>query len=93
MQRHVIGFGKALRPGAMLGIIVAAIVAMVGLVQLDQRLMVIGLLAGPIILIANAVVVAVSRWHVSNTQPGALYVDAERLVELEWSTIRRRVRK
>jgi len=78
-----------MRPGAMLGIIVAAVVAIVGLVQLDERLMMIGLAAGPFIVLTNAVIVAIARWHYANTRPGVGYVSAEDMIRLERVSLRR----
>ena len=83
MQARIQLIGIYLRPGALLGLIVAMIVGTVGLVQLDQRLMIIALLAGPTILMVNAVFVAVRRWHAKNTSPGATYVSAEEMVPLQ----------
>lgn len=83
MGAYASAFGTALRPGAMVGLVVAGVVAVVGLLQLDERLMLIGLLAGPIIVVLNAVIVAVRHWHSSNTRPGASYVHAEEMIKLE----------
>lgn len=83
MGAYASAFGTALRPGAMVGLVVAAIVAVVGLLQFDERLMLIGLLAGPVIVALNAVIVAVRHWHSSNTRPGASYVHAEEMIKLE----------
>ncbi len=76
----------------MVGLIVAAVVSVVGLVRFDQTLMIIALLSWPAILMLNAVVVAVMRWHSSNTQPGAAYVSAEEMIRLERLATGRRVR-
>lgn len=76
----------------MLGLVVTAIVGLVGLVQLDQRLMVIGLSAGLLIVLVNAVVAAVSRWHEKNTRPEATYVSAEDMIRLQRLRSTRRTR-
>lgn len=76
----------------MLGLVVSVVVSGVGLVQLDQRLMLIGLLAGPLILLLNAILVGVSRWHWKNTQPEATYVEAEDMVRLQRLQASRRAR-
>ncbi len=89
MGAYASAFGTALRPGAMVGLVVAAVVAVVGLLQFDERLMLIGLLSGPIIVVLNAVLVAVRHWHSSNTRPGAAYVHAEQMIELEQVSLKR----
>ena len=75
--------GAELRPGAMLGLSVSAIVGIAGLLQLDQRLMIIGIFAWPVIFVLNGVVVALGRWHRRHTRPGATYVNAEEVVRLQ----------
>ena len=72
----------SLRPGAVLGLAVASVVGIVGLVQWDLQLMLIGLLAGAALVVINLVVVAVRHWHARNTAPGATYVAAEDVVRL-----------
>ncbi len=67
----------------MLGLVVTVVVGLVGLVQFDQRLMLIGLIAGPTILLLNAVLAALRRWHNANTRPEATYVSAEEMVRLQ----------
>ena len=83
MQARLQRFGTELRPGAMLGLIVAAIVGLTGLVQFDQRLMLIGLVALPLILALNAVIVGVRQSHLQNTRPGAAYLSAEEMIRLQ----------
>lgn len=73
---------SALRPGAVLGMAVASVVGIVGLVQWDLQLMLIGLVAGVAIVVTNLIVIAVRHWHAGNTAPGATYVDAEDMVRL-----------
>ena len=73
----------ALRPGAMLGLVVTSMVGLVGLVQWDQSLMLIGLIAGPLLFALNAVLVGISNWHRRNTEPEATYVSAEDMVRLQ----------
>lgn len=63
--------------------IVAAIVGLTGLVQLDQRLMLIGLIALPLIVALNAVIVGVRQSHLQNTQPGATYLSAEEMIRIQ----------
>ncbi len=76
----------------MLGLVVTVIVSLVGLVQLDQRLMLIGLIAGPLIVLLNAVIVGVLRWHHKNTHPEATYLSAEEMVRLQRLQSSRRAR-
>ena len=83
MQARIQLIGMHLRPGALLGLIVSVVVGAVGLVQLDQRLMIIGLFAGPTILMLNAVYIAVRSLHAKNTSPCATYVSAEEMVRLQ----------
>ncbi len=73
----------------MLGLIVAVIVGLTGLVQFDQRLMLIGLVALPLILALNAVIVGVRQSHAKNTRPGAAYLSAEEMIRLQSATRRR----
>lgn len=72
----------SLQSGAVLGIAVASIVGIAGLVQWDLRLMLIGLLAGLTIVVTSAIVVALRHWHARNTAPGATYLSAEDVVRL-----------
>ena len=75
-------FLSALRPGAVLAIAVAGVVGVAGLLQWNQKLMVIGLVAGLVIVSLNVVVVAVRRWHRRNTTLAATYSQAEEVVRL-----------
>lgn len=93
MRARVETIGLALRPGAMLGLVVTVIVGMVGLVQLDQRLMLIGLIAGPLIVILNVVVSGVTTWHEKNTRLEATYLDAEDMIRLRHLQSARRSRQ
>ncbi len=77
----------------MLGLVVTVIVGMVGLVQLDQRLMLIGLIAGPLIVILNVVVSGVTTWHEKNTRLEATYLDAEDMIRLRHLQSARRSRQ
>lgn len=72
----------ALRPGVILGIAVAGVVGLAGIVQWNQRLMLLGVIAAFVIIALNFVVVAVSYWHGRNTDPGATYLGAEDVVRL-----------
>jgi hypothetical protein len=75
-------FLSALRPGAVLAIAVAGVVGIAGLLQWNQELMVIGLIAGLAIVSLNVVGVAVRRWHRRNTTLAATYSPAEEVVRL-----------
>lgn len=79
-------FQTSLRPGAILGVVVIAVVGLVGIVQWNQGLIITGFVAGVAIMALNAVVVAVRFWHKRNTQPEATYVDAEEFVKLRRRT-------
>ncbi len=72
----------ALRPGVILGVAVAGVVGMVGIVQWDQQLMLTGVVAALVIVALNLVVVAARHWHLRNTEPAATYVDAEDVVRM-----------
>lgn len=79
-SRRLPALGRRLRPGVVLALSVAAVAGLAGLVQWNQRLMTIGLVAGAAILAVNAVVVAAHRWHTRNTSPEAIYANAEDVV-------------
>ena len=70
--------------------IVAAIVGLTGLVQLDQRLMLIGLFTLPLTVALNAVIVGVRQSHLQNTQPGAAYLSAEEMIRMQRASSGRR---
>ena len=71
-----------MRPGVILGVAVAGVVGLVGIVQWNQRLMLLGVIAAIVIIALNLVVVAVRYWHLRNTDPGATYLGAEDVVRL-----------
>jgi len=79
----------AMRPGVILGVAVAGVVGLVGLVQWDQQLMLTGIVAALAIVALNLVVVATRYWHRRNTNPGAVYVDAEDVVRMRRPNARR----
>ena len=72
----------SLRSGAVLALAVSSVVGIVGLVQWDLRLMLIGLIAGVAIIVTNAIIAAIRHWHARNTEPGAAYLPAEEVVRL-----------
>ncbi len=73
----------------ILGVAIAGVVGIVGIVQWDQQLMITGLIAALVILALNVVVVTTRHWHRRNTDPGALYADAEDVVRLRRPNARR----
>lgn len=79
----------AMRPGVILGVAVAGVVGLVGLVQWSQQLMLTGVLAAIVILVLNFVVVATSHWHQKNTNPGEIYATAEDVVRMRRPKARR----
>jgi len=74
--------GTRLRPGAVLALSVVAVVGCVGIFQLDQKLIVTGLIAGAVILMLNVLLVAVVHWHRTNTQLASPYSAAEDVVRM-----------
>lgn len=79
----------ALRPGLILGVAVAGVVGLVGLVQWDEQLMLTGLIAASVIVVLNLVIVAARHLHGRNTDPSAAYMDAEDVVMMRRPKARR----
>ena len=64
----------------ILALAVISVVGVVGLFQWNQRLIVIGFVAGATIIAINIVVVTTQRWHRDNIRLDTSYETAEEVV-------------
>ena len=73
---------ERLKPGVFIALVVTSVVGITGIVQWNQRLVIIGLLSGAALIAINIVAVLISHWHRRNTRLDASYASAEDVVRL-----------
>jgi len=54
---------ERLKPGVFIALVVTSVVGITGIVQWNQRLVIIGLLSGAALIAINIVAVLISHWH------------------------------